>query len=223
MTTFQKENSKVIKISLRNGETLLARRGAMLMYTGKVDFAPIGNLIGGGGHTGGGIMGGVARHAQGEAQSLMSATGEGEIFYGFAGLHVHHIQLSGSPLTVESDRLLVYDSTLQTSTTFLGSDGGVKGIVRGAVTGQGLFTTQMNGVGNVVILSHGPVLELPFSPQEPIIIDPQSYLGHTGQAQARIQMKAGWRDAIGKGSGEALQLRLEGSGIGLVQASETKL
>ncbi len=38
-----------------------------------------------------------------------------------------------------------------------------------------------------------------------------------------IAVSVGWRDAVGRGSGEAIQLKLTGSGTVYVQASEQKI
>ena len=53
-------------------------------------------------------------------------------------------------MSVESDRLMCHDASLQSSVVFLGQQGGIKGAVRGAVTGQGMFTTQLAGEGQVL-------------------------------------------------------------------------
>ncbi len=38
-----------------------------------------------------------------------------------------------------------------------------------------------------------------------------------------MSASVGWRDAVGRGSGEAIQLKLSGDGTVYVQASEQKL
>ena len=48
---------------------------------------------------------------------------------------------------------------------FMGSQGGVMGMVRGQVTGQGLFTTTLKGHGSVAVMAHGGVIELPITPR----------------------------------------------------------
>ena len=71
------------------------------------------------------------------------------------------VQLQGDQLTVEADKLLCYDSGLQAGTMFLGQQGGLRSIVQGQMTGQGLFTTQLTGHGQAVLLSHGPRVRAP--------------------------------------------------------------
>jgi uncharacterized protein (AIM24 family) len=214
---FTKVNGKVVTATVAPGQEVLARRGAMLAYTGDVGFAPV--------HTGQGGMGGMAgRMVAGEQVSMMVAQGAGTVHYGFRGLHVTVIELDGSgPLTVEADRLLAHDASLQATVVFLGSQGGIRGAVRGAVSGQGLFTTQLHGYGSAAVLSHGGTIALPVHPGAPTTVDPQAFVAHAGQVQADISLNASWRDAVGRGSGEAIQLKLTGSGTVHVQASEQKL
>jgi uncharacterized protein (AIM24 family) len=143
--------------------------------------------------------------------------------FGHGGLHVNVIELQGDTLYVEADRLLVYDASLQSGTMFLGEQGGLSGVIRGQMTGQGLFTTTLSGHGSVAVLSHGGVIELPISPQRPIHVDPQAYVAHRGQVQNKLSTSLGLRDLVGRGSGEAFQLELSGQGIVYVQASEKKI
>ena len=96
----------------------------------------------------------------GEQVPLMVSEGMGTVFYGHGGMQTKIVQLQGDQLTVEADKLLCYDSGLQAGTMFLGQQGGLRSIVQGQMTGQGLFTTQLTGHGQAVLLSHGPVFEL---------------------------------------------------------------
>lgn len=218
----EKVNSKCAKATIPHGQAILARTGAMLFYTGEVWFSP--HSVGGGGMPSmGGAMGWAGKAMAGEHTAMMAATGSGEVHYGFGGLEVTVVQLDGgSPLTVESSRLLAHDSSLQSSVVFLGQQGGIRGAVRGAMTGQGLFTTQLNGAGSVALLSHGGSFDLPVNPGQTVVVDPQAYVGHVGHLQLDVSASVGWRDAVGKGSGEAIQLKVTGQGVLHVQASEQK-
>lgn len=226
----EKVNSKVVKAVLTPGAVVLARRGAMLFYTGDVQFRP--HTAGGGPGAGmggvSGLVGMAGRAMAGESVPLMAAqvsgvSGDGEVHYGHAGLHVQVIALDGSGLlSVEADRLLAHDGNLSTSVVFLGQQGGIRGAVRGAMTGQGLFTTQVSGQGSVALLSHGGSFEVAVTPDRPVVVDPQAYVGHLGTLQVDVSASVGWRDAVGKGSGEAVQLKVSGHGTVFVQASEQK-
>jgi uncharacterized protein (AIM24 family) len=218
-------NSKVVKSVLAPNQSVLARRGSMLYYTGDVRFVPH-SMGGGAGAMPGmsGVAGMAGRMMAGEHVAMMAAEGQGEVFYGHAGLYVEVIHLDGSSmLTVEADRLLVHDGYLQSSIVALTSQGGVRGAVRGAMTGQGLFTTQLTGQGSVAVLSHGGATPLQVGPNNPmVVVDPQAYVCHIGNIKVDISANVGWRDAVGKGSGEAIQLKMTGMGTVWVQASEQK-
>jgi uncharacterized protein (AIM24 family) len=214
---FEQVNHKVVAAPVAPGREVLARRGAMLAYTGDVGFAPV--------HTGpGGVRGLAGRAVAGEHVAMMVARGSGKVYYGYAGLYLTVIELDGSgSLTVEADRLVAHDATLQSTVVFLGEQGGLRGVVRGAVSGQGLFTSQLHGVGSVAVLSHGGTITLPVRPGQAMTVDPQAYVGHVGDVDAKVTLNASWRDAVGRGSGEAVQLKMTGSGTVYVQASEQKI
>ncbi|MYZ06721.1 AIM24 family protein [Streptomyces sp. SID2999] len=215
--SFREINSKMVEARLAPGQRLFSQRGAMLAYTGEVSFTP--NLQSGQG----GVMSMLGRRVAGEAAPLMTVEGSGTVLFGHGGHHVHVIALTGDTLYVEADRLLAFEGTLRQGTMFLGSQGGVMGLVRGQATGQGLFTTTLQGHGAVAVMAHGGVFELPITPQRPVHVDPQAYVAHHGEVRNKLSTALGWRDMVGRGSGEAFQLELGGHGTVYVQASEEKL
>jgi uncharacterized protein (AIM24 family) len=214
---FREINSKMIEARVEPGRHLFSQRGAMLAYTGNVAFTP--NIQGGQG----GVMSMIGRRVAGEAAPLMTVEGSGTVMFGHGGHHIQVINLSGDTLYVEADRLLAFEGTLEQGTMFMGAQGGVMGLVRGQVTGQGLFTTTLRGHGSVAVMAHGGVIELPITPDRPVHVDPQAYVAHHGDVRNKLSTALGWRDMVGRGSGEAFQLELSGSGVVFVQASEEKL
>ncbi|GHF66393.1 AIM24 family protein [Streptomyces thermodiastaticus] len=214
---FREINAKMIEATVVPGRRLFSRRGAMLAYRGEVSFTP--NLTSGPG----GVMSVLGRRIAGEAAPLMTVEGSGTVYFGHGGHHVHVVRLTGDTLYVEADRLLAFEDTLEQGTVFLGAQGGVRGLVRGQATGQGLFTTTLTGHGTVAVMAHGGVFEVPVRPQRPVHVDPQAYVAHHGDVRNRLSTAVGWRELVGRGSGEAFQLELSGTGVVLVQASEEKL
>lgn len=231
---FTKVNSKVVKVNVAQAGGVVARTGAMLFYTGDVAFAPhqvpgAAQMAGAGG-----LMQMAGRMMQGEHERTMLAQGGGEVHYGFAGLDVHVVDLvPGSVLRVEASRLLAHSAGLQCSVVSVagarsgGGGGGMMGMLRGAaagaLTGQGMFTTQLSGQGGAVLLAHGGVLELQVGGQTPVMVDPQAFVGAYGNVSTELKAALSWRDAVGRGSGEATQLQCVGNGVVYVQASEEKL
>ncbi|MGW3684358.1 AIM24 family protein [Streptomyces prasinus] len=214
---FREINSKVVEASVVPGRRLFSQRGAMLAYRGEVAFTP--STTGGQG----GLRSMIGRRVAGEDTPLMTVEGSGTVLFGHGGHHIQVIDLSGDTLYVEADRLLAFEGTLEQGTMFLGSQGGVMGMVRGQVSGQGLFTTTLKGHGSVAVMAHGGVIEIPVTPRRPVHVDPQAYVAHHGEVRNKLSTALGWRDMVGRGSGEAFQLELSGSGAVFVQASEEKL
>ncbi|MGI5445555.1 AIM24 family protein [Streptomyces sp. CA-243310] len=214
---FREINSKMVEAQVVPGQKMYSQRGAMLAYRGEVSFTP--SLTGGQG----GVMGMIGRRVANEQTPLMSVEGSGTVMFGHGGHHIQVINLTGETLYVEADRLLAFDGTLQQGTMFMGSQGGVMGMVRGQVSGQGLFTTTLKGHGSVAVMAHGGVVELPITPNRPVHVDPQAYVAHHGDVRNKLSTALGWRDMVGRGSGEAFQLELSGQGAVYVQASEEKL
>lgn len=214
---FREINSKMIEAQVVPGQRIYSQRGAMLAYRGEVSFTP--DITGGQG----GVMGMIGRRVANEQTLLMTVEGQGTVMFGHGGHHIQVITLQGDTLYVEADRLLAFDGTLQQGTMFMGSQGGVMGMVRGQVSGQGLFTTTLKGHGSVAVMAHGGVIELPITPNRPVHVDPQAYVAHHGDVRNKLSTALGWRDMVGRGSGEAFQLELSGHGAVYVQASEEKL
>ncbi|MFD9882372.1 AIM24 family protein [Streptomyces alboflavus] len=214
---FREVNAKMVEATVQPGTKMFSQRGAMLAYKGDVSFTP--NVTGGQG----GLMSMIGRRLANESVPLMTVEGSGTVMFGHGGHHVHVISLTGDTMYVEADRLLAFDGTLQQGTMFLGSQGGVLGMVRGQVSGQGLFTTTLKGHGAVAVMAHGGVVELPITPQRPVHVDPQSYVAHHGDVRNKLSTALSWRDMVGRGSGEGFQLELSGNGVVYVQASEEKL
>lgn len=214
---FREINPKMIEATVTPGTRLFSQRGAMLAHRGEVSFTP--STVGGQG----GLMSMIGRRVADEDTPLMSVEGHGTVLFGHGGHHIEVIELSGDTLYVEADRLLAFEGTLEQGTVFLGSQGGVMGMVRGQVSGQGLFTTTLRGHGSVAVMAHGGVVEIPVVPGRPVHVDPQAYVAHHGDLRNKLSTALGWRDLVGRGSGEAFQLELSGSGAVYVQASEEKL
>jgi uncharacterized protein (AIM24 family) len=209
---FQLLNEKLLEVALQN-EEVFAKRGSMIATTGEIQFSPaaLGN---------GGMQDMAMRGVTSENMHLMRATGRGTVLYGRLGQHVTIVQLNGETLYIESESVLAFDSRLRTDTYFQGNSGGVGGIVRGAATGQGLWTTTVEGSGQVAILSDGETVALEVSPQTSVFVDPNAYIGHKGNVQSQIHTDVSWKTFVGQGSGESFQLKFTGQGTVYVQPSE---
>lgn len=202
---FRREGSKVLVVEL-GGQPVRVLAGSMIAYEGEVSFKKSG--IGGGE----GLRGALKRKATGESLDLMDMTGQGTVYLAHRATEVEIIELAGETLRVESSALLAVAPGLKTSVAFSG--------LRGASSGQGLFTTEISGHGPVAVLSDGPALVLAVTPQTPLVVDPDAYVCATGALQQSFVTDVSWRDVVGSGGGEAYSLRFEGTGVVYVQPAE---
>jgi uncharacterized protein (AIM24 family) len=212
MPVYQQINEKMIEVQLDN-EELFAKKGAMISYQGEVAFSR--SFLGGQN-----VQDLAMRTVTSEGNALMLAKGRGKVYYAYDGLFVTIIPVRNETLYVESDNLLAYDARLTAGTMFLGNQGGVSGVLRGAVSGQGLFTTTLQGNGEAAILSDGNCIGLPVSNDVPVCVDPQAYIGHTGNLSSSIVTDLNWKTFVGQASGESYQVKFSGSGTVYIQASE---
>ncbi|MFW0797124.1 AIM24 family protein [Gordonia sp. CPCC 205515] len=233
---FTQVNSKVVAVDIGQTGPVIARKGAMLYYTGHVLFQPHQVAGAPGGFGAGGIGGMAGRLMSGEHESTMIAQGNGKVHYGFRGIEVKIVDVgaSGGLLRIEASRLLAYTSQLQVSVVSVASQGGgggggggglfgsLRSAAAGAITGQGMYTTQLSGAGTAVMLGHGGIFDLPVTPDKPVVVDPQAYVGATGQINTTLKSTMSWRNA-GRTGGESMQLECTGHGVVFVQASEEKL
>ncbi len=187
------------------GDAVKAKNGSMVAYDGQMAFK---KLTGGGE----GVRGMVTRRLTGEQMTMMEVKGQGTCYLADRASEINLVSLRGEKLYVESSNLLCADGGLRTGTSFTG--------LRGGATGNGLFTTTVEGTGQAAILSDGEAVVLRVTPQYPLSVDPGAYIAHQGELRQQFQSGVNFRTFIGEGSGEAFQIRFEGDGLVYVQPSE---
>lgn len=149
----------------------------------------------------------------GESLALMKCTGRGLVYFAVDAQDVTVVELNDETMQVESQQLLALDGNLRTDVMFSG--------LRGATSGQGLFTTTVTGVGQAALLSAGgPPIALEVSPQHPLVVDPDAYVASRGQLNQTFVTDVSWKSVIGEGSGEAFSLRFDGTGVVYIQPEE---
>lgn len=206
MAQLFEKSTKVVEVQLA-GTDVRALTGSMVAYEGAVTFKAAG--FGGGD----GLVAGLKRKATGESLSLMECAGNGTVYLAVNGQYVTVLDLVGDTLKVESQQLLAIAGNLRTDVSFAG--------LRGASSGQGLFTTTVAGHGQVALLSAGgPLIHLEVSPQHPLIVDPDAFVAARGSLNQSFVTDVSWRTAVGQGSGENFSLRWEGQGVVSIQPAE---
>ena len=129
-------------------------------------------------------------------------------------MEVELVRIQNDTLFVESQALLAIDGQLKTDVKFTG--------LRGASSGQGLFTTTVSGDGMAAILSDGPMIALEVSQQYPLVVDPDAFIAYRGQLQQTFVTDVSWKTAFGEGSGEAFSLAFQGNGVVYIQPAERR-
>lgn len=214
MSNFQIVNPMLLSVKLNGAKRLLAKLGSMAAYQGTMNFSRA--FV-----SSGGLQELAARTVTSEGLGLMQAEGSGEIFLAFHGCFVTVIPLNGDTMYLESERVLAFEDSIRASIVFLGNQG-AGGLLRGAVAGQGLFTTTLTGHGEIAVLSDGSCIPLQVTNDRPVFVDPNAYVGHLGNVTSSIATGVSWKTLIGQGSGEGIQLKFTGNGKVYIQASEKR-
>ncbi|HEX8158958.1 MAG TPA: AIM24 family protein [Solirubrobacteraceae bacterium] len=142
----------------------------------------------------GGVKGAFKRKLTGESLTLMDVSGTGVVYIANMAMEINLVGLADERIWVEASNLVALEAKLKTNQKFNG--------LRGATSGQGLFTTTVEGQGTVALLSDGPAIGLEVNQGMPLNVDPQAYVAHKGQLQQDFVTDVTWRTAVGQSSGQ---------------------
>lgn len=204
MTSFRNNSDRLLEVTLQN-EKVLAIAGSMVAYTGTVKFEK--SILGGEG-----IFGALKRKVTNEGMQLMQTSGTGTVYFAQDAAEITVLTLNNEKMTLESSSLLAYDTALKTGTNFAG--------LRGAVSGQGLFSTTVEGSGNVAVISRGNLIMLEVTPANPLRVDPDAFVGFKGDIRQEFVFDVNWRTMVGQSSGESYQHKFTGQGVVFIQPAE---
>ncbi|MEU9193842.1 AIM24 family protein [Streptomyces hundungensis] len=194
------ENAKSIKYAV-NGE-MLARQGAMIAYRGNLQFERRGQ----------GIGGMLKRAVTGEGLPLMAVTGQGEAWFAHEAQNCFIVDIEqGDALTINGRNVLCFDSTLSYE---------IKTVKGSGIAGGGLFNSVFTGYGRLGLVCEGNPLVIPVSPQLPVYVDTDAVVGWTANLQTSLHRSQSIGSMLRGGSGEAVQLMLQGEGYVIVRPSE---
>ncbi|MCT2594430.1 AIM24 family protein [Streptomyces sp. N2-109] len=194
------QNSKSIKYAV-NGECY-ARQGAMVAFRGNLQFEKHGQ----------GVGNFLKRAATGEGLALMAVRGQGEAWFAHEAQNCFIVDFAGGDsLTVNGRNVLCFDSSLNYE---------IKMVKGAGMTGGGLFNCLFTGQGKLAVMCEGSPLVIPVSPQAPVLVDTDAVVGWSAQLQTSLNRSQSFGSMIRGGSGEAVQLKLEGEGFVIVRPSE---
>ncbi|MFJ4468195.1 AIM24 family protein [Streptomyces sp. NPDC089424] len=194
------ENAKCIRYAV-NGE-MLARQGAMIAYRGNLAFERKGQ----------GVGGMLKRAVTGEGLPLMAVRGQGEAWFANEAQNCFVVDVEpGDEFTVNGRNVLCFDATLSYRIA----------TVKGAgMTGGGLFNSVFSGQGRLGLVCDGSPLVIPVSGQYPVYVDTDAVVGWTAGLQTSLHRSQSIGSMLRGGSGEAVQLMLQGEGYVVVRPSE---
>ncbi|MCX4723041.1 AIM24 family protein [Streptomyces sp. NPDC090052] len=196
------QNAKSIKYTV-NGD-MLARQGAMIAYRGNLQFERKGQ----------GIGGMLKRAVTGEGLPLMSVTGQGEAWFAHEAANCFIVDVEqGDALTINGRNVLCFDSTLSYE---------IKTVKGSGIAGGGLFNSLFTGYGKLGLICEGNPIVIPVTPQQPVYVDTDAVVGWSAHLQTSLHRSQSIGSMIRGGSGEAVQLMLQGEGFVIVRPSEAK-
>lgn len=195
---FHVQNKKILKVTL--GEPIAAIKGSMIAYQGDVKFH----------HKGAGGVGKYLKQAAtGEELPLMTVSGNGEVFFSNMGQDVFIVELEGEGLSVSSQYLLAWETTLTHDITRV-KGAGVIG------SSGGLFNTLLKGSGKVAISAgHQPLI---LQTDDPTFVDPDNAVCWSANLVPGIKSSMNVSSLLRGGTGEAFQFAFQGPGFVVVRS-----
>lgn len=205
------QGGKMLKVTL-NGD-MLARQGAMVAFTGNVQFF----------REGGGLDRYLKQWATGEGVPLMRCSGAGDVYFAYMSKDVQLLYLNNDGITLNGSNVLAMESTLQWDIAMVQGAAGVGH--------HGLFNVVIFGTGWVAMTSSGTPLVLPVFPGSSTFADPDAAIAWSTGLMVNVQsavsmasffsMQGMMQAMSAHKTGEAYQMRFEGqSGFVVVQPAE---
>ena len=200
---FECENPYLLEINLKG--RAWAKLGTMVAYTGQVKFSREGFLE----H---GIEKMLKKMVTGEGTTLMKTEGQGRVYLADKGKKVQILQLQNETIYVNGNDLLAFEEGIQWDITMMRR-------MAGFMTG-GLFNIRLSGTGMVAITTHYDPLTLQVTPGQAVFTDPNATVAWSGSLSPGVHTDISIRTFLGRGSGESIQLKFEGSGWVVLQPYE---
>ncbi|MDX9991105.1 MAG: AIM24 family protein [Anaerolineales bacterium] len=200
---FELENPHLLEVNLKG--RVWAKAGSMVAYTGQVKFTREGVFEHGLGKM-------LKKMATGEGTNLMKVEGQGRVYLAEKGKKVRVLNLQNETIFVNGNDLLAFEDAVKWDITMMRR-------MAGMMTG-GLFNVRLTGPGMVAITTHYEPLTLQVAPGQPIFTDPNATVAWSGSLSPDIRTDISLGTLFGRGSGESLQLKFEGSGWVVVQPYE---
>lgn len=200
---FELESPHLLEVNL-NGR-IWAKVGAMIGYLGSVTFKREGILEQGLGNL-------MKKMVSGEGMSLMKMDGRGRVYLADTGKRIHILNLNNETIYVNGNDVLAMEDSIQWE---------IKLMRRvGAMLAGGLFNIRLSGSGMVAITTHYEPLALEVKPDMPLFSDPNATVAWSGSLEPEVVTNFTVGTFLGRGSGETIQLKFQGTGWVILQPYE---
>ncbi|QQE13315.1 AIM24 family protein [Planctomycetota bacterium] len=200
---FELESERILEVNLDS--MIWTKMGSMISYRGEIKFTRekilehgIGKLL--------------KKAVSGEGTQLTKAEGQGQLYLADEGKKISILQLNDEAIFVNGNDVLAFEPTL---------DWDIKLMKKmAAMLSGGLFNVRLEGTGLLAITSHYEPLTLLVEPGRPVITDPNATIAWSGDLMPEFKTDISVKTFFGRGSGESLQMKFEGSGFVVVQPYE---
>ncbi|WTW92770.1 AIM24 family protein [Streptomycetaceae bacterium NBC_01309] len=203
---FSLQNPQILRVGLdrQSAPEVLARKGAMIAFTGAVDFDGYMPTPG--------EMRAAAYGA--EFMSLMRCFGTGVVYLANQAQHVHVVSLANDALIVDNDSVLALDPGLTWSPVALDAEA--------RISGPGANGLQIGGTGVIALTTPGHPLVMKVGPRNEVFVDADAVVAWSANLTTRLEAQTVssriWRRR-GQ-TGEGWMLSFLGEGWVLVQSNE---
>lgn len=200
---FELESERMLEVNL-DGD-LWTKTGSMVAYLGAIKFTREGVFEHGIGRF-------LKRAVSGEGTQLTKAQGQGKLYLADEAKKISILKLHNESIFVNGNDVLAFETSLKWDITMMRS---VAGMFAG-----GLFNVRFEGTGLLAITTHYDPLALEVRPGHTVFTDPNATVAWSGTLQPQIHTDLSLKTFFGRGSGESIQLRFDGSGFVLIQPKE---
>lgn len=195
------------RVKLKHGQTIKAESDAMVAMSPTVDVQ---------GKLEGGVLGALGRKfLTGESaffQTLTANRGDGEVLLAPSTPgDIQILDLNGSNFFfVQKEGFLAGDASLNIETAS-------QGIIKGLLSGEGIFIQRISGIGKLVVSSFGAIHKLTLAPNEMMVVDNAHLVAWSGSVSYEV-VRASKGIINTLTSGEGLVCNVRGPGDMYIQS-----
>jgi len=200
---FELESERMLELNL-SGEAWI-KMGTMIAFRGDVKFTREGLLEHGVGKL-------LKRSFTGEGTRLTKAEGQGKVYLADEGKKISILELQGESIFVNGNDVLAFETSIDSDVKMMRK---ITGMLAG-----GLFNVKLEGHGMVAISTHYNPMTLEVRPDSPVFTDPNATVAWSGNLSPEIKTDVSFKTFLGRGSGDSIQMKFQGSGFVVVQPME---